>query len=173
MKNALIALALFALPLSAATLPDYSGEWVYDASSSTDMPRMFEKVTHWTLNVKQNAKQLTTSVRIENSEMPTYEQSFTYALDGSETKTETSIMTPDGPRPVPTTLQAKVGEAGVLQLTITRELPMNGEPVRGIIHEDWTLSKDGHTLTIHRRDDGPRKADMTIVFQRGGIVPVH
>jgi hypothetical protein len=166
MKNALLALSFLALPLFAAAPPNFTGKWTYDAEASKDMPRMFANVKLWTLDVKQDAKQLTTAVRIENSEMPTFEQTFVYALDGTETKTETAIMTPDGPKQVPTTLQANLADGGALRLTIAREFPMNGETIHGVITEQWSLSADGKTLTIHRHDDGPRKADMDIVFRR-------
>jgi hypothetical protein len=168
MKKTLSALALLAMtfPLFAAAPASYAGKWTYDAAASKDMPPMFAGVKLWTLDVTQDAKQLTTRVHIENDRMPTFDQTFVYALDGTETKTETAIMTPDGPKQVPTTPQANVADGGALRLTIARELPMNGETIHGVVTEQWSLSADGKTLTIHRHDDGPRKGDMDIVFRR-------
>lgn len=168
MKTTFLALALLsaATTLPAAPPVQYSGTWTYDAAASKGLPPMYaDNITGWTLNVTQDAKHVTSKVHIENKLMPPLDQTFEYALDGSETKTESAIVTPDGPKQVPTTLKAHVGENGALSLTITREFSMNGEDIRGVIAEEWELSADGKTLTVHRHDSMPRKTDMDVVFR--------
>lgn len=167
MKTPLAALALLAtLSLSAATPANFTGTWTHDAAASKGMPPMFSDIKAWTLTVKQDAKQLTNAVHIENDRVGTTDHTYVYALDGNETTTETPIMTPAGAQQVPTKLQARPGENGTLRITITRDFPMGGDTIHSVVTEDWELSADGKTLTIHRHDDGIRKADMDLVFRR-------
>lgn len=167
MKTPLAALVLLAtLSLSAATPANYAGTWTHDPAASKGMPPMFADIKAWTLTVKQDAKQLTNAVHIENDRVGTTDHTFVYALDGSETSTETPIMTPAGALQVPTKLQARAADNGTLRVTITRDIPMGGEAVHSVTTEDWELSADGKTLTIHRHDEGLRKGDMDLVFRR-------
>jgi hypothetical protein len=158
---------LTAMTASAASpVTDYSGKWSFDAAASKGLPPMFADITVWKLTVSQDARELHSAVHIENSRVPTMEQTFVYALDGSETKTTTAIVTPDGPQQVPTKLQAHLRENGSIVLTITRDFAMGDETIHAVTSEEWELGADGKTLTIHRHDSGPRKADMDLVFRR-------
>ncbi|MDQ6717330.1 MAG: hypothetical protein M3Z17_03155 [Gemmatimonadota bacterium] len=85
----------------------------------------------------------------------------------AESATETAIRMQNGPVNVPTKLKAEVTAGGGLHITITRTIPMGGQPFEAVTAEDWSLSPDGKTLTVHRLDDTPRgKVDAMMIFAR-------
>jgi hypothetical protein len=167
----LTLLTLFAasLPLFAASPVNYAGNWTFDPAASKGMPPMFSDVTAWTLGVTQDAKQLHVKVHVANKrpDMPPMDQSFDYALDGTETKTKSTIMSPAGAQEVPTTLKGHVGENGAIDVSIVREIEMGEQSMSLTIAEGWELGADGKTLTVHRHDDGPMgKRDWDVVFRK-------
>lgn len=166
-RIALAALLLSAASLSAATTApaNFAGKWTLDQSKSQNLPHFYARVKNHTLNVTQDASSLDVGVEVAVGEQAPEKLDFHYTLDGKESKTETSIRTVSGPVKTPAYLKATVADAGGLAITIDRVLP-DGAHIK--TNELWTLSADGKTLTVHRKDDGPmgsRDSDMVFVKQ--------
>jgi hypothetical protein len=56
---------------------------------------------------------------------------------------------------VPTTLKMITKEDGGVEITISRDVPMPDKTFKGVTVENWELSRDGKTLTIHKTDTAP------------------
>jgi hypothetical protein len=169
-KTLLFIPLLFAAHLQAAGPANFAGTWSLDKGQSKDLPPFYENVKTHSLKITQSAKELVVSVDVTSAAHEPDHFDFTYALDGSPTKAEAKIRTPDGPMSVPATLQATVAADGGLAITIVRELPSldGGEPMKGTTNEKWHLQPDGKTLVIDRVDEMPRgKFASTMVFTRG------
>lgn len=166
----IIVLALVLLPTSFAYGPvkpaNYVGAWTLDMQQSKNLPKFYENVKSHKLFITQDEKHLIVVVEVSLGQGEPDKLNFNYNLDGSESKTETMIRTPNGMVSVPTTLKAVVAGDGKMQITIVREITMPDKTFKGVTVEDWSLSADGKTLTIHRADDTPRgkmQADMVFV----------
>lgn len=168
MKTLFLMAALLLLSSHAFAAPkteNYAGTWTLDTKQSKNLPPFYSRVRSHKLIITQDEKHLNVAVEVSIGEAAPDKLSFPYNLDGSETKTETLIRTPAGPQSVPATLKAVVSADGRVHITITRELQMQGESFKGITNEDWELSADGKTLTIHRTDEMPRgKMQTEMVF---------
>jgi hypothetical protein len=170
MKRLLFAAALVAVTFAnvlAVKPANYSGAWALDMKQSKNLPAYYSHIKGHKLSVTQDDKQLRVAVEIDDAQAAEpFRMDFAYALDGTETKTETQIRTPAGARSVPTTLKAVAAEDGTLRVTITRDIDMpDGSAVKAVTVEDWKLSADAKTLTIHRADDGPRgKTESDMIF---------
>lgn len=173
LKNLFIGAALLAASIAfgaAAKPADYTGAWTLDMKQSKNLPPFYSNVQSHKLNVTQDEKHLRVAVEIGNGGAEPFKTEFVYNLDGTETKTETQMRTPNGPRNVPTTLKAEVVEGGGLHLIITRERPgRDGGMMKLASVEDWRLGADGKTLNIHRSDETPRgeKFESDMVFVKG------
>lgn len=144
---------------------NYAGTWTLDAKQSKNLPPYYSEVKSQKLTVTQTDAQLSVAVEIDAGRAAPDRMSFIYQLDGTETNTETSIRTPAGLTNVPTKLKATVGDGGRIHLTISREIPMQGQTIKAATDEDWELSADGQTLTIRRADDTPRgRVQMEMIF---------
>jgi FtsP/CotA-like multicopper oxidase with cupredoxin domain len=164
---------LFAAALVTATFANalakpanYSGAWTLDMKQSQNLPSYYSHVQSHKLSITQDDKQLRVAVEISDTEREPFRVDFVYSLDGAETKTETQMRTPAGMRSVPTVLKAVASEDGALRITITREMQTpDGRALKAVTTEDWRLSPDAKTLTIHRADDTPRgKTESDMVF---------
>jgi hypothetical protein len=169
MKRLLFAAALVAATFAnvLAKPADYSGAWTLDVKQSKNLPPYYSHIKGHKLSVTQDDKRLRVAVEIDDTQAAEpFRMDFAYTLDGTETKTETQIRTPAGARSVPTTLKAVAAEDGTLRVTITRDIDMpDGAAVKAVTVEDWKLSADAKTLTIHRADDGPRgKTESDMIF---------
>ena len=161
-----LALALAAHGPAPARPIDYSGNWRLDPAQSRGLPEYYSQVKSHTLAVTQDAARLNVAVTIDAGEAEPERFDFSYALDGTPVETETRVRTPQGSMNVPTTLLARVDEAGVVHIAITRRFTTERGPFTGESREDWSLSPDGRTLTVHRADDtrrGRMEADMVFV----------
>ena len=173
LKNLLLGAFLLAAATAfgAAEKPaDYSGAWSLDMKQSKNLPPFYSNVQSYKLNVTQDEKRLRVAVEISDGGAEPFKANFDYNLDGTETKSEMQMRTPNGTRNVPTTLKAEVVEGGGLRLTITRERPTrDGGSMKLSAVEDWRLGADGKTLTIHRTDEIPRgeKNEADMVFVKG------
>lgn len=168
MKKLILAIILMAASFAfAANKPaNYAGNWTLDFKQSKNLPKFYENVKSHKLFITQDEKLLNVAVEVNLGQETADKLGFVYNLDGTESKTEVKIRTQNGPLNVPATLKALVRDDGKLQITISREIPMGDMPFKGITVEDWQLSADGKTLTIHREDETPRgkmQADMVFV----------
>ncbi|MBX7174876.1 MAG: hypothetical protein K1X72_28120, partial [Pyrinomonadaceae bacterium] len=117
------------------------------------------------LAITQSEKTLQVAVEIKDGQPELVKMEFAYNLDGTESKTESKVRTPDGLISVPATLKAESSENGELKITISREIPMPNGTFKSVTIENWKLSADGKTLTIHRADENPGgKLDFEMVF---------
>jgi hypothetical protein len=171
MKRLLFAAALVAASFAtaAAKPASYAGAWTLDMKQSKNLPPYYSHVESHKLSITQDDKQLRVAVEISDTQAGPFRANFVYQLDGAETKTETPVRTPAVTRAVPTTLKAVAAEDGTLRITITREITMpDGATIKAVLTEDWRLSPDAKTLTIHRTDDSPRgKTESDMVFVKG------
>ena len=167
---------LFAAALVAAVFTNalakpanYAGAWTLDIKQSKNLPPYYSHVESHKLSITQDDKQLRVAVEISDTERGPFKIDFVYSLDGAETKTETQMRTPAGMRSVPTTLKATASEDGTIHITITREMAApDGRALKAVTTEDWQLSPDAKTLTIHRADDTPRgKTESDMLFVKG------
>ncbi|HEY0427436.1 MAG TPA: hypothetical protein VGC76_06485 [Pyrinomonadaceae bacterium] len=159
-------LILMSFTFAFAKPANYSGTWTLDFKQSKNLPPFYANVKSHKLSITQNEKTLNVAVEVDAGQGAPDNLSFVYNLDGSETKTETGIRTPGGMKSVPTTLKAETAGNGNLKITITREITMPDGAFKGVTIENWELSADGKTLTIHRTDEMPRgkmEADMVFV----------
>lgn len=148
----------FGLPAKPA---DYSGNWTLDFKQSIDLPPFYSNIRSHKLTITQTKEQLRVNVAIETKEGTPVRISLPYSLDGSEVKTKMPVRGPQGDVMVPTTLKATVSSDGSVRILISREMG----PDLAVTAEDWSLSNDGKTLTIHRTDDTPRgKIDAQMIF---------
>lgn len=167
MKLLLIAVILSITALaSGVTKPaNYSGTWTLDKSQSKNLPRYYERIQSHKLFITQDEQHLKVAVEISLGQNEPDKMNFNYNLDGTETKTETSIRGPGGLMSVPTLLKAVVKDEGRLSITITRDISMPDRTFKAVTTEDWQLSADGKSLTIHKVDDTPRgKMESDMVF---------
>ncbi|MDB4948365.1 MAG: hypothetical protein JWM27_1014 [Gemmatimonadetes bacterium] len=170
MKTLLVALALAVGPQGhvPAVPANYAGNWTLDVAQSKNLPPYYSRVHSHKLAITQDDQHLNVGVDIDFGQPQPDHLSFVYAFDGIETKTTSSIRTRDGMVSVPTTLKATVADDGGLHITISHEIPMPSGPVTGVTTEDWHLSPDHATLTVHRVDDGPRgRMEADMVFVKG------
>lgn len=165
-KLILIAIIMLsALTFVFAKPADYAGNWSLDKEKSKDLPFFYDNVKSHKLAITQDEKTLHVAVEINDGRPALVKMGFVYNLDGTESKAESKIRTPDGERSVPTTLKAETAENGELKITISREITMPDGTFKGITVENWKLSADGKTLTIHRTDDNPRgKLEFDMIF---------
>jgi hypothetical protein len=160
-----IALIFACFTFAQAKPANYAGNWTLDTAKSKNLPKYYERIKSHKLSITQDEKQLKVAVTVDLGGSEPDKLSFVYNLDGSETKTQTQIRTQDGPMQVPTTLSAKVGADGKIHIIIAREIQLPDGPFKGTTIEDWELSADGKTLTIHRADDTPRgKTESDMIF---------
>jgi hypothetical protein len=169
MKRLLFAAALIAatfVNVLALKPADYAGAWTLDMKQSKNLPPYYSHIQGHKLSVTHDDKHLRVAVEIDDTQAAEpFRMNFAYTLDGTDTKTETQIRTPAGARSVPTTLKAVAAEDGTLRVTITRDIDMpDGAAVKAVTVEDWKLSADAKTLTIHRNDDGPRGKTEYMIF---------
>lgn len=165
----ILAAALAALVLHSPAKPvDYSGKWRLDPARSRNLPAFYARIASHTLDVTQTETHLGVGVVIALQGAPQQDTiRFDYALDGSEVRTQSPIRTPQGRVEVPTTLTARVDEAGSVHITIARELRTPAGPRTVTGTEEWRLSPDGATLTVERLDETPQgRIDTEMVFVR-------
>jgi hypothetical protein len=161
-----VILLLLAAGVFAGTkAADFSGKWSLDMKQSKNLPPFYANIKSHRLAITQDEKQLTVAVDIDAGRSETDKFNFIYNLDGSDSKTETPIRTPNGLIMAPTVLNAKNGADGKLQITITREIALPDKSFKGVTIEDWELCKDGKTLTIKRTDELPNgKVTADLIF---------
>lgn len=176
MKRLLLLTAFFCLGVAsgmAQASPDFSGTWTLDISKSKLDER--SRIESMKLTVTQTAKDITIVPETKRQAPPDggmgrgggraglgADSTFTYTLDGKETKTELASAM----GAVPVTLKA-VSEGGKLKLTSTRTFNTQMGEMTMTTQEVWSLSADGKTLTVEREQQTPRGTNSsTHVFAK-------
>lgn len=171
MKTLALAAAL-SLGMLAPPTPkpvNYSGSWTLDKARSTGLPSYYERVRSHRLQIDQRGWRLDVAVAVDIGGATPDTMRFVYAMDGNETRAQTPVRGPNGMTLVPTVMRATVSPDRQVHVTIERDIAMGDRTIHAVTKEDWQLSVDSNTLTIHRTDDTPRgtvQSDM--VFARSG-----
>lgn len=148
--------------VSAAAPPNLAGTWTLDKTKTTSLPRQWENATSITLEIKQDAKQITLETKVEGSQFPS--QAMTYNLDGTE-----STVDVQGRMPGKANLKAAWSSDGkTLELSTKRTgTGQNGEQFSFTTTDKYSLSEDGKTLTDNRHSESPRGTqDSTLVYTK-------
>lgn len=162
-----IILLTVSVAIAAVKPSNYAGNWTLDKSQSKNLPKYYDNISSHKLAITQDEKLLEVAVAITLGENAPDKFDFNYNLDGTETKTQAQIRTPNGLVNVPATLKVIETGNGKLQITIARELNMNGNTLKGVTVENWQLSDDGKTLSIHKIDEMPQgKIESDMIFVR-------
>lgn len=154
---------------------DFSGTWTLDVSKSKLDERA--RIESMKMTVSQTAKDISVATETKRQAPPEGapgrpgggmgrggmgggNNTFTYTLDGKETKTE--VNGPMGAMPV--TLKA-INEGGKLILSSSRTFSGQMGEITATTKEVWSLSADGKTLTAEREQQSPRGTNTsTLVF---------
>ena len=170
----IIAIALMSVTAAFSQTADYSGIWGLDVGKSELNER--SRIEAMKLTVTQADGSLTVATETTRAApagggggmgrggraAALGDASFTYRLDGKETKSE--LASPMGI--VPVKLKAKQ-DAGKPELTTTRTFDGPRGEVSMTMTEEWSLSSDGKTLTVKRESQSPRgKNKSTLVFTK-------
>src|SRR5258705_2979596 len=150
MKKILSIISLGALLICTAVnaaAPNFAGTWSLDKAKTQNLPRQWEQASSVTLDVKQDAKQITLETKAEGSQFPS--QPLTYNLDGTESAVEMQ-----GRFPGKATLKANWSSDGnTLELSAKRTgTGPNGE-FTFTTTEKLTLSEGGKVLTDVRHSE--------------------
>lgn len=157
--KALALLTALALPILAHAA-DYSGTWSLDKAKSANLPPYYAQVQSHTLTNTQDTQTLKVAIAIRREGAAPDTVTFDYRLDGTPTQGRAMVRTPNGMQDVPTTMVMRMDAGGQVHIAVTRETP-GAPPVTST--EDWSLSEDGQTLTVHLVR-GPQASDL--VFRR-------
>ena len=171
MKSLALALALSLAPLapSAPKPVNYSGSWTLDKARSKGLPPFYDQVRSQRLEIAQRGWHLDVGVVVDVGGAAPDTMRFVYTINGAETRTLTAVRGAGGMMQVPTVLRAVASADRQVHLTIERDIAIGDRSFHAVSKEDWQLSANGDTLTVHRADDTPRgtmQSDM--VFTRSG-----
>jgi hypothetical protein len=164
MKFMLLAAMLLSPFVHAA---DYNGTWLLDKEKSSGLPPLYQRVKSHTLVTTRTPRLLNVQVEVDIGLPEKDRINLAYPLDGSVANTQTKIRMQQGLVDVPTTLQATADAQGGMHIAVSRTVTMGGQQTVSDGTEDWRLSPDGKTLTIHRIDNTPRgRMEFDMVFLR-------
>ena len=168
----IIAIALMSVTAAFSQTADYSGIWGLDVGKSELNER--SRIEEMKMTVTQADGSLTVATETTRAAPASGgmgrggraaalgDASFTYRLDGKETKSE--LASPMGV--IPVKLKAKQ-DAGKLKLTTTRMFNGPMGEISMTMTEEWSLSSDGKTLTVKRESHSPRGSnESTLVFTK-------
>lgn len=151
----------------AAIMPvNYAGTWTLDTKQRKDLPKHLQDVDFVKLYITQDNKVLKVVDETKFNGQEASKQTDVYNLDGTESRKPTEWSKAGGTLKIPTTRKVVVADDGKLKLIKARGFQTaNGGFIVAQI-EDWTLSADGKTLTVHHVDqtDGIKKDEYELVF---------
>ncbi len=144
------AAVLFLLQIALALpKPDCSGTWVMDTNRSFSNPQGLEQ----TLMVVHANDQIKVESKLKTRQQGEQTINETYTLDGKETE-----FVPPGAQPGAKGKRKAMwlpdGRGAVIEDVVTSDSP-NGQVTRKTTRK-WTLSPDGHTLTVDYYFDDQR-----------------
>jgi hypothetical protein len=168
MNKLFLAIMLLATTFTfAAIMPvNYAGTWTLDTRQNKDLPKHLQDVDFVKLYITQDNKVLKVVDEAKFKGQETSKQTDVYNLDGTESKKPTEWSKAGGTLKIPATRKVVVADDGKLKLIKTRgfQTPNGRFTVTQV--EDWTLSADGKTLTVHHVNqmDGDKKEEYELVF---------
>jgi hypothetical protein len=168
MNKLFLAIMLLATTFTfAAVMPvNYAGTWTLDTKQSKDLPDNLRNVDFVKLYITQDKKVLKVVGETKFNGEEAFKQTDVYNLDGTESKKPTEVSKGSGTLKIPTTRKVLVADDGKLKLIKARGFQTtNGGFIIAQV-EDWTLSADGKTLTVHHTNqmDGTKKEEYELVF---------
>ena len=168
MNKLFLAIMLLATTFTfAAIMPvNYAGTWTLDTKQREDLPKHLQNVDFVKLYITQDNKVLKVVEEMKFNGQEASKQTDVYNLDGTESKKPTELGTAGGALKIPATRKVVVADDGKLKLIKARGFQTpNGSFVVAQI-EDWTLSADGKTLTVHHvnQTDNITKEEYELVF---------
>jgi len=170
MNKLFLAIMLLATTFTfAAIIPvNYAGTWTLDTKQSKYLPENLPNVNSVKLYVTQDNKVLKVVDETKfNGQEEVFKQTDVYNLDGTESTKPTEVKKGDGTLKIPATRKLVVAADGKLKLIKARGFQTsNGGGFIITQVEDWTLSADGKTLTVHHTNqmDGAKKEEYEMVF---------
>jgi hypothetical protein len=168
MNKLFLALMLLATTFTfAAIMPvNYAGTWTLDTKQRKDLPKHLQNVDFMKLHITQDKKVLKVVDEAKFNGQEAFQQTDVYNLDGTGSKKPTEIRKGGGTLKIPTTRKVVVADDGKLKLIKARGFltPNGGFTITQV--EDWTLSADGKTLTVHHTNqmDGKKDEEYELVF---------
>jgi hypothetical protein len=167
MNKLFLAITLLAttFTFAAITPVNYAGTWTLDTKRSKDLPENLQKVDFVKLYITQDNKVLKVVDETKFNGQEVFKQTDVYNLDGTESKKPTEVSKAALTFKIPATRKVVVADDGKLKLIKARgfQTPNGGFIVTQV--EDWTLSADGKTLTVHHMNtDGNKKEEYELVF---------
>lgn len=168
MNKLFLAIMLLATTFTfAAIMPvNYAGTWTLDTKQSKDLPKHLQDVNFVKLYITQDNKVLKVVDETKFNGQEALKQTDVYNLDGTESKKPTEVRKAGVTLKIPATRKVVVADDGKLKLIKARgfQTPNGGFIVTQV--EDWTLSADGKTLTVHHMNqtDGNKKEEYELVF---------
>lgn len=151
----------------AAIMPvNYAGTWTLDTKQSKDLPDHLKNVNFAKLYVTQDKKVLKVVDEIKFNGQEASKQTDVYNLDGTESRKPTEWSKEGATLRIPTTRKAVVADDGKLKLIKARGFQTANSGFIITQVEDWTLSADGKTLTVHHTNqmDNSKKEEYDLVF---------
>lgn len=153
---------------AAITPVNYAGTWTLDTKQSKDLPDHLQRVDFVKLYVTQDKKVLKVVDEAKFNGQETTRQTNVYNLDGSESRKPAELSKGEGggTLKIPTTRKVVVAADGKLKLIKARGFQTSNGGFTVAQIEDWTLSADGKTLTVHHVNqvDGITKEEYDLVF---------
>ena len=168
MNKLFLAIMLLATTFTFAAIKpvNYAGTWTLDTKQSKDLRKHLGDVDFMKLYVTQDKKVLKVVDETKFNGQEASKQTDVYNLDGTESKKPTEWSKAGGTLKIPATRKVVVADDGKLKLIKTRGFQTpNGRFIVTQV-EDWTLSADGKTLTVHHVNqmDGNKKEEYEMVF---------
>lgn len=168
MNKLVLAIMLSATTFTFAAIKpvNYAGTWTLDTRQSKDLPENLQKVDFVKLYITQDNKVLKVVDETKFNGQEALKQTDVYNLDGKESKKPTEVSKAGVTLKIPSTRKVVVADDGKLKLIKARGFQTpNGSFVVAQI-EDWTLSADGKTLTVHHvnQTDNITKEEYELVF---------
>lgn len=168
MNKLFLAITLLAttFTFAAITPVNYAGTWTLDTRQSKDLPAHLKNVNFEKLYITQDKKVLKVVNEVKFNGEEAFKQTDVYNLDGTESKKPTELNKGGGTLKIPATRKVVVADDGKLKLIKARgfQTPNGGFTITQV--EDWTLSADGKTLTVHHLNqmDGEKNEEYELVF---------
>lgn len=151
----------------AAIMPvNYAGTWTLDTKQSKDLPKLLQDVNSVRLNITQDNKVLKVVDETKFNDEEALKQTDVYNLDGTESKKPTEMGKAGVTFKIPATRTVVVADDGKLKLIKARRFQTANGGFTVTQVEDWTLSADGKTLTVHHvnQTDGEKKEEYELIF---------
>lgn len=168
MNKLFLAIMLLAttFTFAAITPVNYAGTWTLDTKQSKYSPENLPNVNSVKLHVTQDKKVLKVVDETKFKGEEALKQTDVYNLDGTESTKPTEVKKGNGTLKIPATRKLVVADDGKLKLIKARGFQTSNGGFIITQVDNWTLSADGKTLTVHHMNqmDGGKKEEYELIF---------